>query len=88
MYSDFWIKRDTSLDLAFSSTSRVAIILSTVIASLCLRVVEKLLQVGGSLAMMPPTTILLVKTQSKCISYVWDRYPLDLRDTDMLHGPP
>jgi hypothetical protein len=38
MYNDFWIKRDTSLDLAFSSTSRVAIRLSIVIASLCLRV--------------------------------------------------
>jgi hypothetical protein len=44
----------------------VIIRLSIVIASLCLRVMTKLLQVGGSLAMMPPTMNLLGKTQSKC----------------------
>jgi hypothetical protein len=50
------IERGMSLDLAFSSTSREAIILSTVMVSLlCFKLVEKYFQDGGSLAIMPPT---------------------------------
>jgi hypothetical protein len=61
------LEHGTFLDLTFSSTSSITIKLSTIMASfLCLRVMAKL-QVGGSLAMMPPTTNFLGKTQSKYV---------------------